>query len=193
MALNDRLFLPQAAAPVARLRREKARPRLARDPHARQWRGHIGTLYLGPLLVSSLLRYRRLGTYIGAGVASGVANLALFHIAVRMRVTPHLAWALAFEAGALLAFILHRHVTWRDHRVRSALGTLRQLWRAQAGSLLALLVNLVIFTALVRAGLPSDLDDALGLAAGFALNYVLAHHFIYGSPRLHGWTPRRHR
>src|SRR5690242_11682032 len=90
----------------------------------------------------TLLNYRRLGAYTGAGLASGAVNITLFHIAVRAHVQTHVAWALAFEIGALLAFILHRHVTWRDRRVHSLFGILQQLWRAQAGALLALLLNL---------------------------------------------------
>ncbi len=131
----------------------------------------------------TLLSYRRLGAYTGAGLASGAVNLTLFHIAVRVHVQPHVAWALAFEVGALLAFILHRHVTWRDRRVRTLLGFLQQLLRAQAGAVLALILNLAVFTILVRTGLPGDLDDALGLAAGFAMNYALAHHFIFAPRR----------
>ncbi len=139
------------------------------------------------------LPLRRIGAYTGAGIISGAVNIALFHLAVHAHLAPHLAWVLAFELGALLAFILHRHVTWRDHRVSSALEVLRQLWRAQCGSLAALLLNLAIFSLLVHTGLPDDLDDAAGLAAGFALNFLLAHHYIYGPVRYReGWhRPRR--
>ena len=137
----------------------------------------------------TLLNYRRLGAYTGAGLASGAVNIALFHIAVRAHVQTHVAWALAFEIGALLAFILHRHVTWRDRRVHTLLEFLQQLWRAQAGALLALILNLAVFTILVRAGLPADLDDALGLAAGFAMNYALAHHFIFAPRRVRTRRP----
>ena len=136
-------------------------------------------------MARTLLHYRRLGAYTGAGLASGAVNLVLFHVAVRAHVAPHLAWGLAFEIGALLAFLLHRHITWRDRRVCTVLGLLRQLASAQAGALLALILNLTIFTILVRFGIPDDLDDALGLAAGFALNYALAHHFIFGPHRSH--------
>lgn len=145
-----------------------------------------------PLTVARL-RLRRLGAYTGAGIVSGVANVALFHLAVHARLAPHIAWVLAFEVGALLAFLLHRHVTWRDRRVKSALDLIRQLWRAQCGSVAALVLNLVIFTMLMRVGLPGDLDDAAGLAAGFALNLLLAHHYVYGPVRhREGWhRPRR--
>ena len=139
------------------------------------------------------LPLRRLGAYTGAGIISGVANVALFHLAVHARLAPHLAWVLAFEVGALLAFVLHRHVTWRDQRVSSAIDVLRQLWRAQFGSLAALVLNLAIFSLLMRTGLPDDLDDTAGLAAGFALNFLLAHHYVYGPVRYReGWhRPRR--
>lgn len=134
----------------------------------------------------------RLGAYTGAGIISGVANVALFHLAVHAHLATYLAWMLAFEVGAILAFVLHRNVTWRDRRVRSALGMLRQMWRAQFGSLAALMVNLAIFSVLVRVGLPGDLDDAAGLVAGFALNYLLAHHYIYGPVRYReGWHHSR--
>lgn len=129
------------------------------------------------------LPWWRLGAYTGAGIVSGVVNVALFHAARQAHLSSHLAWLLAFEVGALLAFVLHRNVTWRDRRVRTLLALLGQLLRAQAGNLAALVANLVVFTALVHMGLPDDLDDALGLLAGFALNFALAHHYIYGPSR----------
>lgn len=172
MALDDKLLLHPLTPPIAPPRRP-ARPRL----HA------LAGAYRHGLL-RTLAPYRRVGAYAGAGLTSGAANLALFHVAVRAHVAPHVAWAVAFELGALLAFILHRHITWRDRRVRTAWGLLRQLWRAQAGALLALILNLTIFTILMRAGLPDDLDDVFGLAAGFALNYALAHHFVFAPRRV---------
>lgn len=129
------------------------------------------------------LPWRRLGAYTGAGIISGIANVALFHLARQAHLAPYLAWALAFEVGALVAFALHRHVTWRDRRVRTLLAMLSQLARAQAGNLAALLMNLAVFTALVHLGVPGDLDDAAGILAGFVLNFTLAHHYIYGPSR----------
>ena len=125
------------------------------------------------------LAWRRLGAYTGGGVASGLVNVGLFHVAVHA----HLAWALAFEVGTLVAFVLHRHVTWRDRRVRTVGELLRQLWRAQASSAVALVLNLAVFTVLMHSGLPGDPDDAAGLAAGFGVNFVLAHHYVYGPVR----------
>jgi putative flippase GtrA len=129
------------------------------------------------------LAWRRLAAYTGGGVASGLVNVGLFHVAVHAHLAPHLAWALAFEVGTLVAFVLHGHVTWRDRRVRTFGELLRQLWRAQASSAVALVLNLAVFTALMHSGLPGDLDDAAGLAAGFGVNFVLAHHYVYGSVR----------
>jgi putative flippase GtrA len=113
------------------------------------------------------------------------------------------ASALAFEIGTPVAFVLHRHVTWRDRWVRTLGGLLCPLWRAQASSAVALVLNLAIFTALMHSGLPGDLDDAAGLAAGFGVNFVLAHHYVYGpvryrdgrhrARRARSWTRALHR
>lgn len=136
------------------------------------------------------LPWRRLAAYTGAGIVSGLVNLILFHLARQAGVTPHLAWFAAFEIGALVAFLLHRHVTWRDRRVRTFLALLRQFVKAQAGNLAALAISGLIFAAFVHAGLPDDLDDVAGLGAGFLVNFALAHHFIYGS---HRYRERWHR
>ena len=155
---------------------------LSQDLFPRWWhlRGPAGVT---PRPCEPVLAWRWLGAYTGGGVASGLVNVGLFHAAVHAHLAPHLAWALAFEVGTLVAFVLHRHVTWRDRRVRTAGEVLRQLWRAQASSAVALVLNLAVFTALMHSGLPGDLDDAAGLAAGFGVNVVLAHHYVYGSVR----------
>ena len=142
--------------------------------------GHAGVT---PRPSRSVLAWRRLGAYTGGGIASSVVNVGLFHVAVQERLTPHVAWALAFEVGTLVAFVLHRHVTWRDRRVRTVRGFLRQLWRAQASAVVALVLNLAVFTALMHSGWPGDLDDAAGLAAGFGVNVALAYRYVYGPVR----------
>jgi len=145
------------------------------------------------------LPWRRIGAYTGAGAISGLANIAIFHAAVGARVAPHAAWALSYEAGGLLAFVLHRHVTWRDRRVSTLAGVLRQFGRAQTGNLLALVANLALFAVLLHAGLPGEEADVAGLTAGFVLNSLLAHHYTYGPIRHRqgwhrpGWTRSRAR
>ena len=136
-----------------------------------------------------LLPWRRLGAYTGGGVASGLVNVGLFHVAVHAHLAPHVAGVRAFEVRTLVAFVLHRHVTWRDRRVRTLGGLLRQLRRAQASSVVALVLNLAVFTALMHGGLPGDLDDAAGLVAGFSVNFVLAHHYVYGPVRYRDGRP----
>ena len=138
------------------------------------------------------LPWWRLGKYTGAGIVSGILNVALYHVLVSARYAPHVAWLVAFEVGWLCAFILHRNVTWRDRRVRTLLGLAQQLWRAQIGSLAALVLNLVVFTVMIRLGTPGEVGDAAGILAGFALNYALAHHFVYGRVRhSDGWHRSR--
>lgn len=138
------------------------------------------------------LPWLRLGKYTGAGIVSGILNVALYHILVSGRYAPHVAWLVAFEVGWLCAFLLHRNVTWRDRRVRTILDLAQQLGRAQVGSLAALLLNLVVFTVMIRVGTPGEVGDAAGILAGFALNYALAHHYVYGRVRhSDGWHRSR--
>jgi putative flippase GtrA len=155
---------------------------LSQDLFPRRWpvSGQAGVTP-GPSMPA--LAWRRLAAYTGGGVASGLVNVGLFHVAVHAHLAPHVAWALAFEVGTLVAFVLHRHVTWRDRCVRTFGGLVCQLWRAQVSSAVALVLNLAVFTALMHSGLPGDLDDAAGLAASFGVNFVLAHHYVYGPVR----------
>ena len=126
------------------------------------------------------LPWRRIGAYTGVGIVSGLANVALFHASLEAHAPPPVAWALSYEVGGLLAFALHRRVTWRDRRVGALVGGLRQFGRAQGGNLVSLVVSLALFAVLLRAGLPGEEANAAGLAAGFALNFLLADHYIYG-------------
>jgi len=134
------------------------------------------------------LPWRRIGAYTGAGAVSGLANIAIFHAALGARGAPHAAWALSYEAGGLLAFALHRQVTWRDRRVGTLVGVLRQFGRAQGSNLLALVTNLGLVAIPPRAGLPGEEANVAGLTVGFALNSLLAHHYTYGPVRhRQGW------
>jgi hypothetical protein len=41
----------------------------------------------------------------------------------------------------------------------------------------------------MHSGVPGELDDAAGLAAGFGVNFALAHHYVYGSVRYRDGRP----
>ncbi len=126
--------------------------------------------------MTKALPWRRVGAYTGAGIVSGLANLTLFHLALGAHLPPHAAWALSYESGAVLAFALHRQVTWRDRRVTTIGAAARQCVRAQGSTLVSLVVTLALFAALLHVGVPGEEANAAGLVAGFALNFLLAHH-----------------
>jgi len=138
--------------------------------------------------MTKALPWRRVGAYTGVGVISGLANLVIFHLALGAHLPPHVVWALSYESGAVLAFALHRRVTWRDRRATTFGTVARQCIRAQGSTLVSLVVTLALFAALLRVGVSGERANAAGLVAGFALNFLLAHHYIYGPVRhCEGW------
>jgi len=124
-------------------------------------------------------RQARLSGVLIAGLTSVAANLCCLHLVLMLGGGVHLAWTAAFEIGTLVGFAAHQVVTWRDRLPLHAAVLGRRLARFQAGALAALLVNLTLFAALSRAGLPYLAADLAGIAAGFCFNTVVGLRYVF--------------
>jgi putative flippase GtrA len=114
-----------------------------------------------------------------AGILSLAANLCCLNAALAARLSPHAAWAIAFEIGTLVSFGVHQSITLRGRWPIAATVLAGRLLRFHAGALFAVVLNLFVFSLLVRAGLPLMLDDLAGITAGFTLNTFVGLRFSF--------------
>ena len=104
------------------------------------------------------------------GASGFVVNLAVFALLFKGLGAHYLMAAIgAFCVAWTTNFVLNKHWTFRRH----GLSTLQQGARNLAVSLIGLVLNLVVLEALVRAGLPEIVSQAIAIAAVTPISFLV--------------------
>jgi dolichol-phosphate mannosyltransferase len=139
----------------------------------------------GPIsLVHALFRLRvcRFALVGIIGVPINLALLWFFHGVLRLPIIP--AWICAFEPSTLLNFYINQRFTYHEQtHVRGWDWPIRAL-KAQATSLTGLGVNAGAFALLLALGVHYLPAGAMGIAAAFTLNFLIANRFVFTAARL---------
>jgi putative flippase GtrA len=91
--------------------------------------------------------------------------------------SPHLAYFVQAVVSVELNFVLNRQLTWRDRRsVRPAWSQWR---RFHASRVLTIPGNQALFSALTVAGMPVWASNTTCLVATTAVNYLVAHRWVF--------------
>jgi putative flippase GtrA len=116
------------------------------------------------------------------GVPINLILLWFFHGLLRLPIIP--AWICAFEPSTLLNFYANQRFTYHEQtHLRGWDWPVRAL-KAQATSLTGLAINAGAFALLLALGLPYLPAGAIGIAAAFTLNFLIANRFVFTAARL---------
>ncbi|HXT35859.1 MAG TPA: GtrA family protein [Chloroflexota bacterium] len=133
-------------------------------------------------LAYSLARKRiaRFALVGGICIPLNLALLWLFHAVLRLPVVP--AWILAFECSAFFNFYANQRFTYGEQRHVRGWAWPKRALKAQASSLVGVMINVSVFGALLAGRVPYLTADAAGIVAAFAANFLLADHFVFTAP-----------
>ena len=116
------------------------------------------------------------------GVPINLTLLWFFHGVLRLPIVP--AWICAFEPSTLLNFYVNQRFTYHEQtHVRGWDWPVRAL-KAQATSLTGLGVNAGAFAILLALGVHYLPAGAIGIAAAFTMNFLIANRFVFTAARL---------
>jgi len=126
------------------------------------------------------MRWTRFST---VGLAGAVVQLAVLSALTRaMDVPVALAAAAAVEAAILHNFFWHQRWTWRDRPVAGPRDTLARQWRFHAiNGLVSLAGNVIITTALVRAGVDPLAANLAAILACSLVNYTAGDAHVFAA------------
>ena len=113
------------------------------------------------------------------GLLGAVLNLLVMDTALLMGAHRLLAGLLGIEAGLLFNFVLHEAWTFETHMSR---GWAKRLIGYHGASIGGILTTLTVMEALASlAGVPPVQGQAIGIIAGFGVNYGISHTKVWGS------------
>ena len=123
------------------------------------------------------------------GVPINLTLLWFFHGVLHLPIIP--AWICAFEPSTLLNFYANQRFTYHEQtHVRGWDWPIRAL-KAQATSLTGLGINAGAFAVLLALGVHYLPAGAMGIAAAFTLNFLIANRFVFTAARLQPAAPAR--
>jgi putative flippase GtrA len=133
-------------------------------------------------IVYSLTRRRiaRFALVGGICIPFNVSLLWLFHASARLPIV--LAWILAFEVSALCNFYANQRFTYREQQHLRGWDWPKRALKAQLSSLVGVTINVSAFGLLLTGGMPYLSADASGIIVAFAVNFLLAEHFVFTTP-----------
>ena len=133
-------------------------------------RGRSRVLALPDLRRTSPQDWAQLVRFCVVGASGFVVNLVVFALLFKGLGAHYLMAAIgAFCVAWTTNFVLNKHWTFRRH----GLSTLQQGARNLAVSLIGLALNLVVLEALVRAGLPEIISQAIAIAAVTPISFLV--------------------
>ncbi|GBF09082.1 dolichol-phosphate mannosyltransferase [Aeropyrum pernix] len=143
-----------------------------------------GSSKLGPsTILDYLLQVLQLSSiprFIAVGALGSLVNLAVYTLAFSATGLHPLSSILGFEAGLIHNAILHDRITFRNRSVWRSHSFLRRLAKYHATSAAGIAVGVTVSTILYSlAGLHPLLSQALGIGAGFIVNFTLASRYIW--------------
>ncbi len=137
--------------------------------HDSEWMGMARRL-----LAVRAIRFALVG---GAGIPINVGFLWLYYSLLSIPMKP--AWVLAFVCSALINFYTNQRFTYGEQKhVRGWDWPVRAA-KAQVSSLAGLLVNVAVFSWLLRLGMHYLPADAAGIVAAFSVNFLVSRHFVF--------------
>lgn len=130
---------------------------------------------LVPDRLEPLVSVPRMGMFLSVGVAGALLEQATLAALVELvAVAPALAAPVGKEASILLMFVLNDRFTFAGEGEDAARPLLSRLVRSHAVRAVGVTVAYLTFLALLYgAGVHYFLANPIGIAAGFAVNYVL--------------------